>query len=57
MKGKINMAKKLVSLNMTEELISQIKELASQNSISFSAQVRLILLDYLKRINDGQKYL
>lgn len=42
------MANKLISLEMPEGLINKIKEIAKNNSLSFSSQIRLILMAYIK---------
>lgn len=38
---------KLISMMMPAELITAVKELAVTNSLSMSAQIRLILLEYI----------
>ncbi len=43
--------KKLVNFEMEEEKILQLKLLAEENERSLSAQIRLILLQYLKGEN------
>jgi hypothetical protein len=45
---------KLVNFEMEEEKILQLKKIAKENERSLSAQIRLILLDFLKE-NDEQR--
>lgn len=40
--------KKLISLEMPETMILQLKRLAKDNSISMSAQIRLIIKEYIE---------
>lgn len=45
---------KLVNFEMEEEKILQLKKIAKENERSLSAQIRLILLDFLKENNEKQ---
>ena len=39
---------KLISLQLPEELIDQLKQLSKENSITMSALIRIVLLDYVR---------
>ena len=45
---------KLVNFEMEEEKILQLKKIAKENERSLSAQIRLILLDFLKEYDGKQ---
>lgn len=45
---------KLVNFEMEEDKILQLKKIAKENERSLSAQIRLILLDFLKEYNGNQ---
>lgn len=45
---------KLVNFEMEEDKILQLKKIAKENERSLSAQIRLVLLDFLKE-NDEQR--
>lgn len=42
------MANILYSFQLPEELINQLKEIAKENCLSVSAQLRTIILNYIK---------
>lgn len=42
---------KLISMKMSPELITKIKTEAKSNGLTMSAQIRLILMEYLKTHN------
>lgn len=42
---------KLISMKMSPELITKIKTVAKSNGLTMSAQIRLILMEYLKNHN------
>lgn len=42
---------KLISMKMSPELITKIKTVAKSNGLTMSAQIRLILMEYLKNQN------
>ena len=39
---------KLISLQLPEELIDQLKQISKENSITMSALIRIVLLDYVR---------
>lgn len=45
---------KLVNFEMEEEKILQLKKIAKENERSLSAQIRIILLDFLKEYDGKQ---
>lgn len=42
---------KLISMKMSPDLILKIKTVAKSNGLTMSAQIRLILMEYLKNHN------
>lgn len=46
------MSKKLISLELSTELISQLKEESRKQELSMSALIRVILKSYLKNENE-----
>lgn len=42
---------KLISMKMPLDLINRIKAVAKSNGLTMSAQIRLIILEYLKNQN------
>lgn len=42
---------KLISMKMSPDLITKIKTVAKSNGLTMSAQIRLIILEYLKNQN------
>ena len=45
---------KLVNFEMEEDKILQLKKIAKENERSLSAQIRLVLLDFLKEYDGKQ---
>ena len=45
---------KLVNFEMEEDKILQLKKIAKENERSLSAQIRLVLLDFLKEYDGNQ---
>ena len=39
---------KLISMNMPEDMIQQLKKLADYNGLTMSSQIRMIVLEYLR---------
>lgn len=46
---------KLVNFEMEEEKILQLKKIAKENERSLSAQIRLVLLDFLKEYDEQRR--
>ena len=46
---------KLVNFEMEEDKILQLKKIAKENERSLSAQIRLVLLDFLKEYDEQRR--
>lgn len=48
------MANKMFNFQLPEELIKEFKEIADKNCLSMSAQLRLILIKFIKENKDSE---
>ena len=47
--------KRLISLELSEDLIAQVKAAAAAHELSMSAFIRIALQAYLKSLNEGKE--
>lgn len=51
----MNKEDKLISMKMPIEMIDDLKELSKYNGLSMSAQVRMIVIDYIRKWKASHK--